>query len=107
MLRGTPEESHLFGPAAPYAGPMGEDRRLDSTGDPGHSDDVPRPWAPAAMPDDAARIGLDRNVPDGAWIHFVASLDGRRVSHRLIAWVLLALFGLGVLLQLRNLLSFG
>ena len=40
----------------------------------------------------------------GAWLHFAASLDGRRLSHRLIAWVLLRLFGLGVLLQLRDLL---
>ena len=46
-------------------------------------------------------------MPDGAWIHFAASLDGRRLSHRLIAWVLLGLFGLGVLLQLRDLLAFG
>ena len=83
---------------------MGEERRLDSTGDPGHSEDAPTPWAPAPMPADAARMGLDRNVPDGAWIHFAASLDGRRTSHKLVAWALLLFFALPVLLRLLDLL---
>ena len=85
---------------------MGDDRRLDSTGDPGHSEDAPRPWAPVAMPDDARSLGLDRNTVEGAWVHFAASLDGRRPTHKLVAWVLLAFFGAGVLLQLLDVLPF-
>ncbi len=97
-----------MGPAAPYAGPMGEDRRLDSTGDPGHSEDAPRPWAPAAMPDDAARLGLDRNIARRARGSTSRPRStARRLSHRLIAWALLRLFGAGVLLQLRDVLPFG
>ena len=107
MLRGTTHRSHLIAGWAPYAGPMGDERRLESSGDPGHSEDAPAPWAPAPMPDDAARMGLDRNVPDGAWIHFVASLDGSRLSHKLVAWALLLLFAWGLLHQLGNVLRFG
>ena len=83
---------------------MGDDRRLESGGDPGHSEDAPRPWAPAAMPEDARSLGLDRNTVEGAWVHFAASLDGRRISHKLVAWTLLLLLGWGVLVQVLDLL---
>jgi hypothetical protein len=106
MLRGAAEESHSIGTPAPYPGPVADERRLESAGDPGHSDDGPRPWAPAAMPDDARSLGLDRNTVEGAWLHFAASLDGRRPAHKLVAWALLLFFGAGVLLQLRDLLPF-
>ena len=62
------------------------ERRLDSTGDPGHSDEEPTPWAPPTMPDDARSLGLDRNTEEGAWVMMASSLDsssspqGRRLA---------------------------
>ena len=66
------------------------DRRLEPSGDPGH-EDVDAVWQPPRMPVDQARLGLDRNTVEGAWIEFASALDRSRVSHRLIAWVLLVL----------------
>ena len=57
------------------------------------------------MPDDARSIGLDRNTVEGAWVHFAASLDGRRPLHRLLALALLAFIGWGLLMQVLDLLG--
>ena len=79
------------------------DRRLEPSGDPGH-DDVDPVWQPPRMPVDQARLGLDRNTVEGAWIEFASALDRSRLSHRLVAWVLLVLVlvpvGLAVVQQL-------
>ena len=66
------------------------DRRLEPSGDPGH-DEADLVWQPPRMPVDQARLGLDRNTVEGAWIEFASALDRSRPSHRLIAWVLLVL----------------
>ena len=66
-----------------------EDRRLESTGDPGHSEGAPLPWEPPSMPDDARMLGLDRNTEEGAWVSFAAGLDGSKTFHRVVAWSLL------------------
>ena len=67
-----------------------EDRRLDSTGDPGHSDDdAPNPWLPPVMPYDARQLGLDSHTEEGAWVQLASSLDSGRLVHRVTAWVLL------------------
>ena len=78
-----------------------EDRRLESTGDPGHSEEAPRAWAPPSMPDDARMLGLDRNTEEGAWVSFAAGLDSTKTLHRLTAWALLmVIVGIPVLLRL-------
>ena len=68
------------------------DRRLEPSGDPGH-DEAHAAWQPPAMPADQARLGLDRNTVEGAWIEFASSLDRRKPAHRVVAWVLLLLIG--------------
>jgi hypothetical protein len=75
------------------------DRRLEPSGDPGHEESYAA-WRPPAMPADQARLGLDRNTVEGAWIEFASSLDRRKPSHRVVAWVLLVLIGVPLLLAL-------
>ncbi|MGI8700678.1 MAG: hypothetical protein ACR2JU_05640 [Nocardioidaceae bacterium] len=53
------------------------------------------------IPADARQMGLDRNVPEGAWLAFAGSLSSARPSHRLVAWLLLAAFVLPLLLTLK------
>jgi len=52
---------------------------------------------------DARRIGLDRNTEEGAMVAFSASLRPTDPTHRLVAWVLLAAFGLPAVLALLHL----
>ena len=69
-------------------------------------EDEPRPWTPAEhLPTDAQRMGLSRNVPDGAMLDFAGALDSTKLSHRLVAWVLLAAFLVPVLLTVLRLLG--
>jgi hypothetical protein len=74
------------------------DRRLEPSGDPGHEETAA--WRPPAMPADQARLGLDRNTVEGAWVEFASALDRRKPTHRVVAWVLLVLIGLPLLLAL-------
>lgn len=57
------------------------------------------------IPGDARRLGLDRNTEEGALIALAGSLDPAKVSHKIIAWVLLlvliAPLLLGVLQEIR------
>jgi hypothetical protein len=52
---------------------------------------------------DARRLGLDRNTEEGALIAFSGSLRPDRPSHRAVAWVLLAAFGLPALFAILRL----
>jgi hypothetical protein len=61
-------------------------RHLDSLG-------VPHPYGSS----DARRLGLDRNTEEGALLAFSGSLRPDRPAHRIVAWVLLAAFGLPAL----------
>ena len=63
-----------------------------------------QPWQPPLMPGDSKRIGLDRSVPEGAWLEFASMLDRRKKSHVAVALLLLAVFLLPVLTTLRYLL---
>lgn len=82
---------------------MDGERRLDSTGDPGHDEERPQPWAPPAMPDDARSLGLDRNTEEGAMVLMASSLDSSKLTHKVIAWVLLlTLVGIPVLLRVAS-----
>ena len=68
-------------------------------------DDEPQPWSPDEhIPADAKRMGLNANVPDGALLEFAGALDSTKLSHRVVAWVLLAAFLTPVLLTLLSLL---
>jgi hypothetical protein len=73
------------------------DEHADDPYDPGsdHGDD----WDPitgftshTAMPADAQLMGLDRNTEEGALVAMSASLRPTRVSHRIMAWLLLLSF---------------
>ncbi|HET8604437.1 MAG TPA: hypothetical protein VFM09_10950 [Marmoricola sp.] len=56
---------------------------------------------PNPFPVDAQRLGIDRFTGDnGALIAVAASLDPAKLSHRIVAWLLLLVVGLPVLLQL-------
>lgn len=69
-------------------------------------DDEPQPWTPGEhLPHDARRMGLSRSVPDGAMLDFAGALDSSKLSHRLVAWVLLAAFLVPVLLTVLRLLG--
>jgi hypothetical protein len=54
----------------------------------------PEDFLPAGtFPNDARRMGIDHYTGlDGAWIGLAASLDPRKLSHRLLAVFLLVLF---------------
>lgn len=41
------------------------------------------------IPADARGLGLDRNTEEGALIALAGSLDPAKLSHKIIAWVLL------------------
>lgn len=77
------------------------------------NDDRPDPWdtpqgpiwQPPLMPEDARRMGLDRRVPEGAWIELASMLDRRKRSHVAIAVVLLVMFALPALSTLKFLLE--
>ena len=67
-------------------------------------DDTPPSWFGGQhLPPDARRIGLTHHVPDGALLDFAGSLDSSKTRHRVVAWVMLAVFGLPVLIYILRL----
>jgi len=46
----------------------------------------------SAIPADARRMGLDKNTEEGAMIAMAGSLNPTKLTHRLIAWILLVAF---------------
>ena len=57
-------------------------------------DDMPPYWFPGTrLPDEARRIGLSHHVPDGALLDFAGRLDSSRTYHKVVAWVMLVVFG--------------
>jgi hypothetical protein len=82
-------------------GPVREDE-FDE--DYGPDDDTPPYWFPGTrMPDEARRIGLTHHVPDGAILDFATRLDSTRLSHRIVAWILLVVFGMPVVIYMVRL----
>jgi hypothetical protein len=67
-------------------------RHLDSLG-------VPHPYGSR----DARRLGLDRNTEEGALLAFSSALRPDKPAHRVVAWLLLAAFGLPVAFALLHL----
>jgi len=74
------------------------------SGDPGHAD-APPPWQPPRLPVPDQQLGLTRSTEEGALLEFAASLDSRKRSHVVIAWVLLVAFALPPALVALNLLA--
>lgn len=83
---------------------MYDDPAGDPTEDPAGELELIRPedfLPPNPFPVDAQRLGIDRFTGDnGALIAVAASLDPAKLSHRIVAWLLLLVVGLPVLLQL-------
>jgi hypothetical protein len=67
-------------------------RHLDALG-------VPHPYRSP----DTRRLGLDRNTEEGALLAFSSALRPENPLHRAVAWVLLAAFGIPVVLALVHL----
>jgi hypothetical protein len=84
----------MHGEGAYEEDPYAEDRDVDD--DP--SDAAPPYWfAGQHLPEDARRMGLTHHVPDGALLDFAGRLDASKPRHLITAWVMLAVFGLPVL----------
>jgi hypothetical protein len=56
--------------------------------------------APDGIPVDARLMGFDRNTEEGALIALAGSLDPAKLSHKIVAWVLLLAFAVPLLLGL-------
>lgn len=57
------------------------------------------------IPSDARRMGLSSSVPDGALLELAGALDSSKLSHRVIAWVLLIAFVIPLLLTLLTIIG--
>ncbi len=67
--------------------------------DPG--DDVQPTWSSHsthALPRDAQLMGLDATTQEGALVAMAGSLNAGKLSHRLVAWLMIACFVLPVLI---------
>lgn len=55
------------------------------------------------IPDDARMLGLDRYTQEGALVSMAGSLNPTKLSHRLVAWLMLLTFiGPGLLGLVHN-----
>jgi hypothetical protein len=82
-----------------------EDPEPDPAYGPGQ-EAAPPYWFPGTrLPDEARRIGLTHHVPDGALLDFAGRLDSTRTYHRVVAWVMLAVFGLPVVFYVIRLVQ--
>lgn len=58
---------------------------------------------PDGVPTDARLLGFDRNTEEGALIALAGSLDPAKLSHRVVAWVLLVAFAVPLALGMVRL----
>ena len=83
-----------------------DDYDEDFLGDAERREPAPPYWfAGQHLPPDAARMGLTHHVPDGALLDFAGSLDAANAKHRMVAWMLLVVFGLPVLFYVLRLVD--
>jgi hypothetical protein len=83
-----------------------DDYDEDFVGDATGRELAPPYWfAGQHLPADAARMGLTHHVPDGALLDFAGSLDATNAKHRMVAWMLLVVFGLPVLFYVLRLVD--
>jgi hypothetical protein len=67
-------------------------------------EDAPPYWFPGQhLPEHARQMGLTHHVPEGAILDFAGRLDSTKTRHRVVAWVMLAVFGLPVVLAVMRL----
>ncbi len=71
-----------------------------SPDDPADLDPVAGFTQHTAMPADAQLMGLDRNTEEGALVAMSASLRPTRLSHRILAWLLLLSFAVPYLVSM-------
>jgi len=76
-----------------------------SGGDAGRELAPPSWFAGQHLPPDATRMGLTAHVPDGALLDFAGSLDSSNAKHRMVAWMMLVVFGLPVLFYVLRLVE--
>jgi hypothetical protein len=57
-----------------------------------------------ALPEDAVRMGLDRNTQEGAMIGMAGSLNASKPSHRIVAWLILLSLTVPLLITLLGVL---
>jgi len=91
---------------AAYGCAMPGERDLDEVWDdePDLPEDAPPYWFPGQrLPEDARRMGLTHQVPEGAILDFAGRLDSTKTRHRVVAWVLLVVFGMPVVLAVMRL----
>jgi hypothetical protein len=55
-----------------------------------------------ALPEDAVRLGLDRNTQEGAMIGMAGSLSAAKQSHRIVAWLILLSLTVPLLMTLMR-----
>jgi hypothetical protein len=85
---------------------MREVREDDFDEDFGVDDESVPYWFPGTrLPEEARRIGLTHHVPDGALLDFASRLDSSRTYHRVVAWVMLVVFGLPVVFYVIRLVQ--
>jgi hypothetical protein len=83
---------------------------MQGTDDPGHAEDPddsdleliePEDFLPRnPFPLDAQRMGIDRWSDDAGMIAIASSLDSRKRSHKIVAWVMLLAVTSWLLIQL-------
>ena len=83
---------------------------MQGTDDPGHAEDPddsdleliePEDFLPRnPFPLDAQRMGIDRWSDDAGMIAIASSLDSRKLSHKIVAWVMLLALTSWLLVQL-------
>ena len=83
---------------------------MQGTDDPGHAEDpddsdleliAPEDFLPRnPFPLDAQRMGIDRWSDDAGMIAIASSLDSRKRSHKIVAWVMLLAVTSWLLIQL-------
>ena len=57
-----------------------------------------------ALPDDAQRLGLDRHTQEGALIAMAGSLTSAKLSHRIVAWLIIIALTVPLLMTISHLL---
>ncbi len=86
--------------------PWADEYDEDVTGDDAGRELAPPYWfAGQHLPVDAGRMGLTAHVPDGALLDFAGSLDSANAKHRMVAWMLLVVFGMPVLFYVLRLVE--
>ncbi len=71
-----------------------------------HDDDTEPTWFPGQhLPEHARQQGLTHHVPEGALLEFAGSLNGAKTIHRVMAWMLLVVFGLPVVFTIMRIWS--